>query len=92
MTTVATSKRRPQRLTVEQIERVLDGDFDRPSASPFYLMGLFIVAVAMILLPLVYVGIVAGTLAPPANGSIDAAQTWSAQANGSPSHCGGVRP
>lgn len=61
MTKVATSKSRPKRLTVAQSERVLDGDFDRPSTSLFYLMGLFIVAVAMILLPLIYVGIVAGT-------------------------------
>lgn len=55
-----TSKRRVQRLSIQQIERFLDGEVRPVRTSFFYLIGMSIVTVTMVLLPLIYLGIVAG--------------------------------
>lgn len=55
----STSRAR-QRPSDEEILGVLEGEVRTSRFSPFYLAGLFVVAVAMIMLPVIYVGLIIG--------------------------------
>ncbi|MHC4610283.1 MAG: M48 family metallopeptidase, partial [Planctomycetota bacterium] len=44
----------------ERITEVFEGPVKRPWTSPLYLLGLLVVATAMVLLPLIYLGLIAG--------------------------------
>lgn len=48
----------PARLSLETLDSAFEGPIQRPWTSPFYLLATFVVALAMVLLPAIYVGLI----------------------------------